>query len=363
MSLESRAELSFYKEIGIINEPHKIYAVQHINTKKIYVKKILDVYNESVFSILKTHPITNMPHIYCLHEENDQLTVIEEYISGFTIQELLDNGKHFDLSEITSILISICHTLSVLHSFNPAIIHRDIKPSNIMLTPENHVFVLDMNAAKFTNTSQACDTVLIGTNGYAAPEQYGFRSSDAKTDVYAVGMLIKALLASLLDKRSYAVKHLESIAQKCTMLEPNSRYHSVSELTDQLTQISIINNSNSSAIKKAQRNEFLPPGFRSCKISHMIIATPIYLLFLSTGLTLELKSSKNLADLWLNRFFFVAIFLMEIALFCNYLGLQGRLPFLKDNHHRHAPILFVYSFVILFVSMFTLVFIETILFR
>ena len=362
MSLESRAELSFYKEIAIINELHKIYAVQHISTKKIYVKKILDVYNESVFSVLKVHPITNMPLIYCLHEENSQLTVIEEYISGVTIQELLDNGKHFDLSEMTSILISVCHALSELHSFTPAIIHRDIKPSNIMLTPENHVFVLDMNAAKFTNTSQSCDTVLIGTNGYAAPEQYGFRSSDAKTDIYAVGMLIKTLLASSLDKHSYAVQQLESIAQKCTMLEPDSRYHSVSELTNQLTRITSNNNSNSSANKETQRNELLPPGFRSHKISHMIIATPIYLMFLSIGLKLELKSAKSVADLWLNRFFFIAIFLMEIALFNNYLGLQERLPLLKDDRW-HTPILFVYSFAIFFVSMFILVFIETILFR
>ena len=71
------------------------------------------------------------------------------------------------------------------------IIHRDIKPSNIMITEQNHVVLLDFNAAKLYTNASTNDTVLLGTKGYAAPEQYGFGSSSPQTDIYAIGVLIK----------------------------------------------------------------------------------------------------------------------------------------------------------------------------
>lgn len=77
-------------------------------------------------------------------------------------------------------MIMLCNILNALHSMTPPIIHRDIKPSNIIITSYNYAMLLDFNAAKQFSGQNESDTVLIGTPGYAAPEQYGFGSSSPK---------------------------------------------------------------------------------------------------------------------------------------------------------------------------------------
>ena len=79
----------------------------------------------------------------------------------------------------------------------PAIIHRDIKPSNIIITAYNRAVLLDFNAAKYYSCQSTEDTVLLGTQGYASPEQYGFGSSSPQTDIYSMGILFRELLNSI----------------------------------------------------------------------------------------------------------------------------------------------------------------------
>lgn len=91
-------------------------------------------------------------------------------------------------------MYELCEILEKLHSANPPIVHRDIKPSNIIITNYDHVILLDFNAAKYFTDPNTSDTILLGTKGYAAPEQYGFGSSTPQTDIYAVGILLKELV-------------------------------------------------------------------------------------------------------------------------------------------------------------------------
>ena len=88
----------------------------------------------------------------------------------------------------------LCNILEALHSMTPPIIHRDIKPSNIIITSYNYAMLLDFNAAKQFSGQNESDTVLIGTPGYAAPEQYGFGSSSPKTDIYSLGIVLREML-------------------------------------------------------------------------------------------------------------------------------------------------------------------------
>ena len=107
MDLSQRLSISYYKTIATINGPHKIYLVQHQETGKFYVKKILDVYSIEVYMYLKSNPITGIPRIIDFCEEDNTLTLIEEYVSGTTLKEKIESGKLEMIEEESSPLIRL----------------------------------------------------------------------------------------------------------------------------------------------------------------------------------------------------------------------------------------------------------------
>lgn len=128
---------------------------------------MLDVYNLAVYAELYRNPVAGTPRIINYYEETGQLTVIEEYISGTSLQ---DKIRHADISpnEMLQYMLDLCAILEQLHQHNPAIIHRDVKPSNVIITSYNRSVLLDFNAAKYHTATKDSDTILLGTQGYAA---------------------------------------------------------------------------------------------------------------------------------------------------------------------------------------------------
>lgn len=125
LDLTNRLAVSYYQVIAVLNEEHHIYLVQHQETHKIYVKKILDVYNIDIYRQLHTSPVTGIPRIIDYCEENNQLIVIEEFISGDSLEDKL-NCSSLTLEDILHYMFDLCDILEQLHSREPAIIHRDI---------------------------------------------------------------------------------------------------------------------------------------------------------------------------------------------------------------------------------------------
>ena len=185
--------VSSFHTIAMINEFHGVYLVQDPDTGKIYVKKVLDVYNPEVYEFLLQHPVAGTPGIIACSEEAGRMVLIEEYISGSSLQEKIE-GNALSEADILRYMLDLCDILEKLHTGEQVIIHRDIKPSNIIITTYNRAVLLDFNAAKFYSPESAEDTVLLGTKGYAAPEQYGFGSSSPQTDIYALGMTLQKML-------------------------------------------------------------------------------------------------------------------------------------------------------------------------
>ena len=91
MTLQEKCELSYYVSIAPINEEHGIWLVQHVETKRFFVKKTTRFYNISVLTYLKEHPVADMPRILGLYEEAGELTMIEEYLSGIRSATCLNN--------------------------------------------------------------------------------------------------------------------------------------------------------------------------------------------------------------------------------------------------------------------------------
>ena len=238
MDLDSRVQLSYYEKVSEINEEHHISLVRHIKTGKIYVRKDLSVYNEQVYQELIKHPVKGIPRVYCAYEENQTLTIIEDYIAGETLDDMLNDGHTFSEMEVINIGIELSELLWKLHTQKPAVIHRDMKPSNVIIAPDGHPFILDLNASRIS-IPKTEDTDLIGTKGYAAPEQYGFGSSDQRTDIYALGMLMNALLCGHFSQEISvrASKRFRRILRICTKIDPYKRFKNMDILNEELTYL------------------------------------------------------------------------------------------------------------------------------
>lgn len=356
-------DLSFYKEIAVINEEHNIFLVQNIKSNKIYIKKLAHVYNKSIYEYLKNNPIEGIPTILVLFEENSVLTIIEEYISGNSLSDKINEGSLSENS-IKKYISELCVILEKLHSSSPPIVHRDIKPSNILITYSDHVVLLDFNAAKYKKVLEESDTMLIGTQGYAAPEQYGFGSSTPQTDIYAVGILLKELQQSL----KINTHTFDGIIKKCTKLKPSERFKNVSSILYAINKRKkfIVKNNETDSKKyvtdSSQYKKFLPPGFRNNNPFHMILAVLGYIIIIICAFSYEPTKVKNnpSADLWLNRVFIVMALFGIVAALNNYIGISTKFMPLCRNSSRNLRCIgyILFSFILFFIAVFCLVIIE-----
>lgn len=124
-----------------------------------------------------------------------------------------------------------------LHGCDPPVIHRDLKPQNIVLTPEGNLFLIDLGTVRAYREGVSHDTEFIGTRETAAPEQYGYRQTDCRTDIYALGVIYLYLLTGsmeLLNTKalSQVPDDCRSIIEKCTRMEPKERYASACQLEE-----------------------------------------------------------------------------------------------------------------------------------
>lgn len=354
MDFTRRLAISYYKTIAVINEPHQVYLVQHQETGKIYIKKILTVYNLSIYEYLFHHPMDGVPRITDYCEENGQLTVIEEYVSGCSLSEKMASSD-LTCDSIAHYIFDLCCILEKLHKLDPPVIHRDIKPSNIIITTCNHVVLLDFNAAKHFSADSAEDTVLLGTQGYAAPEQYGFGSSSPQTDIYSVGILLRELQSSF----SVPTKVYHEIIGKCTQMNPSDRYKDVTELKTAIWQIM---NPDQWPAKVPKDASFLPPGFRTMTPWKMLVSAPAYMLIFYVCLSMEVENTTGVL-LWLNRIISLLMMLSFILIGFNYCNVQRYFPLCKSKNRRtHYLGIVLFDALVAFMLVFILIMIETIFF-
>lgn len=317
---------SIYQELGILEPEHRIRLVQHRKTYKLYVLKEYDQYDSGVFFWLQAHPVANMPQIIEVVQESGRLYVVEEYIPGETLQELLDTQGCFDENTVADYTVQLCAILTELHSAQPPIIHRDIKPSNIIISSDGVLKLIDVNAAKRYTEGAERDTALLGTMGFAAPEQYGISSSSVQTDLFAVGALMNVMLCGALPTAQSAGGNLERIIRKCLELNPTNRYHSAEELAN--------------AVKNTKENEnraetgwrhYLPPGFRSENPILMVFALAGYILLIALGIASGSSKDTNPVNLVIDRIFLCGMFLSVVLFSGNYLDVQRYVPFAKSK--------------------------------
>lgn len=354
MDVMQRLELSEYKTIATINEAHHIELVQHQKTNRVYVKKILDVYNTSIYEYLKNHPIAGTPRIICCGEEDHQLILIEEYIQGESLREKMDAGA-LSLSALQKYVCALCDILKTLHSAQPAIIHRDIKPSNVLIDSNDQVVLIDFNASKFFTDKGSSDTVLLGTRGYAAPEQYGFGVSTPQTDIYAIGILMREALESLGLNRP----ELDAIISKCTEIDPKNRYKNVSAV-----QAAVLKTGKSQGGRDTRKpaeswRTVLPPGFRTLTPWKMLLAVGGYAFIFWISLSLEVEGETGFL-LGANRLCCLMMMLFPVFIVFNYREMQKWMPLCRNENQAVRWIgVVLMSAIAIAILLFALVTLES----
>lgn len=204
------------------SEKSTVILMRDIERQRLFIQKTLHGRHDIYTELLKyQHPY--LPEIYKVSFSDSETVVLEEYIEGQTLADILLSEK-----EICRIGRELCSVLDFLHG--KGIIHRDIKPSNIILSKDGHIRLIDFDAARIPKNDVEQDTKLLGTRGYAPPEQYGFSQTDERTDIYSLGVTLEQLL-----KERARKPHYKKIIKKCTNLDPDKRYQSARKVKDALS--------------------------------------------------------------------------------------------------------------------------------
>lgn len=203
------------------NSNSQVILYQNKNNGKYIIKRFTRNRNDDVFRLLKNKHHKNIVQIYeVCADEQDAIVVLEEYVEGKTLSEILEKGK-LDRKTVCRIAVQICDALIYLHSIG--IIHRDIKPENIVLKEDGTAVLIDFSIARLLNEHEK-DTQQLGTPGYAAPEQFGIFQSGCSTDIYSLGVLMNIMLIGVHPSVALPKGPLKHIIRKCTKVQINKRY-------------------------------------------------------------------------------------------------------------------------------------------
>lgn len=238
----------------------KVYLARNVKLGTLWaVKEIKKETKNKIDFLAETNILKKLNHstivkIFDIDEDENNVYIVEEFVEGISVEDELKKIKSIDEAIVVEWAKQICEALSYLHNLKPnPIIYRDMKPSNIMITKDNNVKIIDFGIAREYKSHADSDTTYIGTRGYAAPEQYGTAQTDARTDIYSLGVTLYHMATGLSPNdppyeimqirqvKEELSEGLEYIIGKCTKLNPQERYQSAKQMLEDLNNIEKFN--------------------------------------------------------------------------------------------------------------------------
>ena len=229
--------------LAINEKANKPWAVKEVRKS---CRKDFQVIRQSLImemELLKKLSHPRLPSIVDVIDEKENLLIVMDYIEGNTLEKLLEEQGAQKQEQVVEWAIQLCEVLEYLHTREPAVIYRDMKPANVMIKSDGSVVLIDFGTAREYKEQNTGDTTCLGTQGYAAPEQFGMMGqTDARTDIYCLGATMYHLVTghnpSEPPYEMYPITKwnpklstgLEQIIEKCTCKNPQDRYQSVGEL-------------------------------------------------------------------------------------------------------------------------------------
>lgn len=229
--------------LAINEKANKPWAVKEVRKNGISNRELVKQSLMVEINLLKKLKHKGLPSIVDIIDQQDNYLIVMDYIEGITLENIMQEEGVQPQEKVVDWAIQLCDVLQYLHTRKPAIIYRDMKPSNIMLRSDGSVVLIDFGTAREFNERHVEDTTCLGTQGYAAPEQFGgMGQTDERTDIYSLGATMYRLVTgnnpSEPPYEMYPITHwnprlstgLEGIIAKCTSKDPKSRYQSVQEV-------------------------------------------------------------------------------------------------------------------------------------
>ena len=229
--------------LAINEKANKPWAVKEVRKNGISNRELVKQSLMVEINLLKKLKHKGLPSIVDIIDQQDNYLIVMDYIEGITLENIMQEEGVQPQEKVVDWAIQLCDVLQYLHTRKPAIIYRDMKPSNIMLRSDGSVVLIDFGTAREFKERHVEDTTCLGTQGYAAPEQFGgMGQTDERTDIYSLGATMYRLVTghnpSEPPYEMYPITHwnprlstgLEGIIAKCTSKDPKSRYQSVQEV-------------------------------------------------------------------------------------------------------------------------------------
>ena len=198
---------------------------------KLYVRRYREI-SQELFRRIRDVSCPYLERLVEQSEDENGAYFISEYVEGISASE-----RTFTEKEAVKLLLELCAAIKAIHK--AGVIHRDIKPSNIICGNDGHIRLIDFDSARLRVEFQSRDTEILGTGGYAAPEQYGFMQTDDRSDIYAFGVTMEEILGENADKPKF-----QRIIRRCTQFDPDRRCRDISAV--------------GRAIKRTVMPDFLP---------------------------------------------------------------------------------------------------------
>jgi len=207
----------------------------------VLVRKIIPLELANVHAWMELTRIESplLPQVQALYQrdQDNTLAVVLTYVDGLTLEELVTSTGPIEAPTAARYLGELCQAADVLHAHG--IVHRDLSPGNIVVAGGS-ARIIDLGNARVHEEGARKDTTTLGTYGFAAPEQFGFAQTDARSDVYSLGSLLGYLLTGLrpddpgfdaaLADASRVPANLRLVVEKARSFEPSQRYQSAGEL-------------------------------------------------------------------------------------------------------------------------------------
>ena len=224
--------LRFYEIEDVLSEKEDqrlILVSRKGSGERIVIRSMSEV--PPVYEFLCANRHKGLPAVYDVIYAEDGAVVLEEYIDGVDMEEILKD-RLYSYKEAADILWQVCDALAVLHDHG--YVHRDLKPENVMIDVDGTVRLIDFGACRYYADGKRRDTSFLGTVGFASPEQYGIAQSDRRSDIYALGVLFNIMLTGCHPSDKLAKGKAARIILKSTQINPEKRYKSVREFEKRL---------------------------------------------------------------------------------------------------------------------------------
>ncbi|MDY2726195.1 MAG: serine/threonine-protein kinase [Anaerostipes faecalis] len=299
-------EALFYEEQYQVIKPwghtKNTFLVKDTFQNCLAVQKILPESMQAVVEKIQEIHCINIAKIRDYFIKDGKIYIYQEYVSGQLLSEKINQEGTIPLETAVSYLKQLCTGVHQLHQ--QGIVHRNLTPDHLMITDEGILKIVDFNISREIKEESTKDTQLMGTPGYAAPEQFGFEQSTGKADIYAMGVLLNVMLTEKFpsEKLYDGSKKIQRMIQTCIAVDEKNRYADVLQMKKDLER-----SSQAYYIRKLIQEI---PGLRSEKKSGFVIACIGYPIYIFWGYLVFLMSENVIQKIFHIIFLFCLPFVI-----------------------------------------------------